>query len=300
MDKEVAALWKENSAKAHLRNRAARRNPLAAAAGPARDQDNSGNMKPVAELKLDVLSQDATAEELRIWVKKFEAYYHASNMQAARIAVQQAYLRNCLDNALALQLDSTVQQTTPIPGGGSHVYFCIDRHFQEENDIYMTQQQEQDERAFLESLEAAVSEADVGGMNLQDALCMMLVAGIRDVRLKEKLPELEEPTLPAFTTLIDAYLHAKATAGNTAVVNKVFTPGGGNKKAQNKQGGQGQQRPSISDAEKKRRTIMKGKCFRCGNGEHMANNCQIARDIKCRTCSASGHIAAACLPTASI
>ena len=65
----------------------------------------------------------------------------------------------------------------------------------------------------------------------------MLVAGIRDVRLKEKLSELEEPTLPAFTTLINAHLHAKATAGNT--VNKVFTPGGGNKKAQGKQGGQG-------------------------------------------------------------
>ena len=32
----------------------------------------------------------------------------------------------------------------------------------------------------------------------------------------------------------------------------------------------------------------------------MANNCQVAKDIKCRTCSASGHIAAACLPTASI
>ena len=160
MDKEVAALWKEISAKAHLRSQAARRNPLAAAAGPARDQDNSGNMKLVAEL--------------------------------------------------------------------------------------------------------------------------------------------EEPTLPAFTTLIDAHLPAKATAGNTAVINKVFTPGGGNKKAQNKQGGQGQQRPGISDAEKKRRAVMKGKSYRCGNGEHMANNCQIAKNIKCRTCRASGHIAAACLPTASI
>ena len=64
MDKEVATLWKEISAKAHLRNQAAQRNPLAAAAGLARDQDNSGNMKLVAELKPDVLSQGATAGEL--------------------------------------------------------------------------------------------------------------------------------------------------------------------------------------------------------------------------------------------
>lgn len=32
----------------------------------------------------------------------------------------------------------------------------------------------------------------------------------------------------------------------------------------------------------------------------MANNCQVAKDIKCRSCNASGHIAAACLPTASV
>ena len=121
MDKEVVNLWKEISAKAHVRNQAARRNPLLAAAGPARDHDNSGTMKLVAELKPDVLSQDATAGELRIWVKKIEAYYHASNMQVARIAVQQAYLRNCLDNALALQLDSTVQPTTPFNGGWGHI-----------------------------------------------------------------------------------------------------------------------------------------------------------------------------------
>ena len=50
-------------------------------------------------------------------------------------------------------------------------------------------------------------------MTLQDALCMMLVAGLRDLRLKEKLSELKEPTLPAFTSIIDAHIHAKATAG---------------------------------------------------------------------------------------
>ena len=62
----------------------------------------------------------------------------------------------------------------------------------------MTQQPGQDKRAFLGSLKAAASEADVGGMTLQDALCVMLGAGIRDVRLKEKLSELKEPSLPAY------------------------------------------------------------------------------------------------------
>ena len=275
MDKEAELLGKEVSTKAHVRNQAAaRRYQVLAAAGPARDQENTGIMKLVVELKPDVLSQYATTGELRIWVKKFEAYYHASNMQVARIAVQQAYLRNCLDNALALQLDSTVQQTTPILGGGVSCILTWTAIFKRKYPpllrrkqfFHMTQQQGQDERAFLKTLKAAASKADVGGMTLQDALCMTLVAGIRDVRLKEMLSDLEEPAFSASTTIIDAHLHANATAGNTVVVNKVFTPGG-NKKGQNKQGGgQGQRRLGISDAEKRRRTIVKGKCYRCGSG----------------------------------
>ena len=168
----------------------------------------------------------------------------------------------------------------------------------------MTQQPGLDDRVFLESLKAAASEVDVGGKTLQDALCIMLVAWTRDVRLKEKLSELEEPTLPEFSTIIVAHLQAKATIGNTGGVNKVLSPGGNrNNTGQNKQGGQGvqgQQHLGISDAEKKLQTVMKGKCYQCGSGDHMANNCQFAKDIKCRICNASGHIAAACLPTASV
>ena len=103
----------------------------------------------------------------------------------------------------------------------------------------MSQQPGQDEREFLESLKAAASEADMGGMTLQDALCMMLVTGIRDTRLKEKLSELEESTLPAFSILFDAHLHAKATAGSTASINKVYSPNNGNKKAQKGNQGSG-------------------------------------------------------------
>ena len=110
--------------------------------------------------------------------------------------------------------------------------------------------------------------------------------------------------MPASSTIIDAYLHAKATSGSTAVVNKVFTPGGNrNNKGQNKQdgqSGQGQQCSGISDAAKKRQTVMKGKCYRCGSGDHMANNCKVSKDIKYQSFNASGHIAAACLPTASV
>ena len=62
----------------------------------------------------------------------------------------------------------------------------------------MSQHQGQDERGFLEQLKSADAEADIEGMNLEDALCLTLLSGLRDVRLREKLNELEQPTLPAF------------------------------------------------------------------------------------------------------
>ena len=149
----------------------------------------------------------------------------------------------------------------------------------------MSQQQGQDERAFLEQIKSAAAEADIEGMNLEDALCLTLLSGLRDARLREKLSELEQPTLPAFGVLIDAYLHSKATSGSTAAAN---CSEGRNQQQNKNKGGGGAQK--ISEAEKKCRNSMKSKCFRCGSGKHMANNCRVARDVKCRSCGAQGHI----------
>ena len=155
----------------------------------------------------------------------------------------------------------------------------------------MSQQQGQDERAFLESIKSAAAEADIEGMNLEDALCLTLLSGLRDARLREKLSELEQPTLPAFGVLIDAYLHSKATSGPAAAANR--SEGRNQQQNKNKGGGNA---PKVTEAEKKRRNSMKGKCFRCGSGEHMANNCRVAKDVKCRSCGAQGHIQSACGP----
>ena len=93
--------------------------------------------------------------------------------------------------------------------------------------------------------------------------------------------------MPAFGVLIDAYLHLKATAGST-------TAAANRSEGRNQQ--QNKNKPKVSDAEKKRRATMKGKCFRCGSGEHTANNCRVAKDVKCRSCGAQGHIQSACGP----
>ena len=76
-------------------------------------------IKLVTELKPETLAHDATSGELRIWLKKFKAYYMASGMQNARTAVQQAYLINCLDRELFLQLDGCITPQTPVLGPNS-------------------------------------------------------------------------------------------------------------------------------------------------------------------------------------
>ena len=134
-------------------------------------------------------------------------------------------------------------------------------------------------------------------MNLEDALCLFTISGLKDPRLREKLSELENPTMPAFSVLIDAHMHAKATAGGSAAAAAASAAstnkGQGKKKNSNNNNNNG--RPPLSDTEKKRRSIMKGKCYRCRSPEHMANACNVAKEVKCKKCNATGHTAAACV-----
>ena len=82
------------------------------------NQDGGGNMKLIGDLKPDDLTHDSSACDLRVWHKKFKSHYAASNLQLCRLSVQQAHLLNCLDRELSLQLDSSIQATTPVLGAG--------------------------------------------------------------------------------------------------------------------------------------------------------------------------------------
>ena len=158
----------------------------------------------------------------------------------------------------------------------------------------MEQRTGKDERTFLESIKAAAGEADIQGMNLEDALCLVCLTGLKDNRLREKLSELETPTLTAFAVLIDAYMHSKATAGSSAAavaaVGRQQNKGENRKNNNNNNNGN---RPGLSDSEKKRWSVMKGKCYRCGSPDHMANNCSVTKDVKCKKCNGVGHTQAA-------
>ena len=160
-------------------------------------------------------------------------------MQLARNQVQQAYLLNCLNSELYLRLMSAIAATTPVLGASASCLTMLANIFWQKYPLLlrrktffgMEQQSGQDERAFLESIKAAAGEADIQGMTLEDALCLVCLTGLKDNRLHEKLSELETPTLPAFTVLIDAYMHSKATTGSSAAAAAAVA------RQQNRQGG---------------------------------------------------------------
>ena len=116
-----------------------------------------------------------------------------------------------------------------------------------------------------------------------------------DARLREKMSELEEPTIAAFNTLIDAHMDSKATSVAASLARTNCQPNRG--RGGNGRGGQGQSgqqnRQPIPDGERKRRQIMKGKCFCCASADHFANNCSLVKEIICKKCNNVGHIAAA-------
>ena len=61
-------------------------------------------------------------------------------------------------------------------------------------------------------------------------------------------------------------------------------------------GGVRNQRPnsSLSEEEKRRRKIFKGKCFRCGSNDHMQPACKLPSSITCNVCHQPGHISPVC------
>ena len=198
LEKKVEEWWEITTAAAHTRSiRAAAviaTPPAAARRPPPPHVEGTGHMKLVGALKPDNLQHDLTAGDLRVWRKKFESYYTASNMHLRKLNVQQAHLLNCLGRELSLQLDSSIQATTPVMGNSVTCLSILTGIFEKKypvllrrkNFFSMAQQAGQDERSFAEAVKIAANESDIAGMTLQDAICLVILTGCKDTRLKEK------------------------------------------------------------------------------------------------------------------
>ena len=78
--------------------------------------------KPEKDLKPSELSAEMSPVEFAYWVDAFEAYHAGSNMQVATIAVQQAFLKACVNVILYNQIEQYITAgVTPVLGQGDSI-----------------------------------------------------------------------------------------------------------------------------------------------------------------------------------
>ena len=108
----------------HERHAAAPQAAIAAAPAPA-PAPARASVKPSGELKPKELSHDASMATFRTWKKQFCADYDAGNLGTLPCTQQQAYLNNCVDEALTSRIDRESTGTTPVYSPIQGLMTCI-------------------------------------------------------------------------------------------------------------------------------------------------------------------------------
>ena len=120
---------------------------------------------------------------------------------------------------------------------------------------------------------------------------MMYAVGVRDDKLRQKFYEIPDPTLRQFHVIMDAWSQRTRQMSDhdkkPAVTMKVGDKSQKKKEVNTK-------RAPLSSEEKTRRQNIKGRCFRCGQADHMMPACKLSANITCNTCKNPGHISSAC------
>ena len=114
----------------HERHAAAREAAIAALPAPAPARASA---KPSAKLKPKELSHDASMATFRTWKKQ---YYDVGNIGSLPCTQQQAYLNNCINEALRSRIDRESTVMTPIYSPIQGLMTCVrvlDNYFLEVN-----------------------------------------------------------------------------------------------------------------------------------------------------------------------
>ena len=144
------------------------------------------------------------------------------------------------------------------------------------------------------------NEGDLENLTLEGCYCLVYQLGVKDDTLRRELCKVSQPTLAEFDTILEAHalveasekLRAKSAHANGASGNQKKSSGSNSSRSN-------PARVKLTEEEKKRRGAIKGKCYRCGAGDHMIPGCKLPPTVTCNSCKNPGHIAAACLKSSS-
>ena len=213
---------------------------------------------------------------------------------------QKHYLLKCIEAELGESLLALTDATTPIfdvPNNPTkyvitHLIKELNRHFPVTNrqkDFFLQSQGPQQFTAYIDKLRNMAVEANLANATAEDLIVVMAIVGYREEELRGDLHKLDSPKLQDVFKIGKAYKRKTfAEKEFTLKVNaQQTTSGGGAWPKQPKK----QEDPTRS---KEIERLMKGKCYRCGEG-HLTDQCsQKGSSLKCTSCGRKGHIAKAC------
>ena len=129
-------------------------------------------------------------------------------------------------------------------------------------------------------------EAELSNDTAEDLIVVMGIVGCKDDELRRDLQKLEAPKLADIIKLGEAHERKVfAEKGFAVKVNAVQASTGAKPKAK---------RTDDPVRRKEMERLMKGKCYRCGEGQQTDQCFQKGGSLKCTACNRKGHVAKAC------
>lgn len=261
--------------------------------------------KTVLELKPKTLTRNHTPVELKVWLKRFSAYYVASRMERKDILEQQAHFMSCVDEYLEQKIRSKIEDITPVREAHG-IRSCISTlkeyfllqfpQFSRTLDFFKLEHKHgQLFSDFVAALNRRGDEADLTRLDDQSIYVFRYIATCKDAELRKEFLKVEQPTKDALEKVVTNYERSKTT------VKSIEHDSGGcrsnrvgfqYKKPYNVKRQGGQRRPKT--AYRKQQDYKKtGKCIRCGGKYSQSHKCT-ARHAKCNKCGKQGHYASVC------
>jgi len=276
--------------------------PVARAPGPVKVADG---------LKPKQLSRDSTPVEVRIWIKRFKAYFRSSQMDNMLLSVQQEYFEACLEDVLVERLSDKYNETTPmlndnVPPGTVTCIGLVLEEFLVLHPLYTRRldffrsnlSPGQAASEWASSLKRQGDEASIETLEADDIYVMRYLVAIPDPLLTELL-KIEEPTRAKFDQLINQYEQGLVyrSSGNSAAVAAFGEKPKGARSKKPQKGrkqpvaGPGTAKSPIGQRMDQMRTA--GQCTRCGS-KQSPHSCDYD-SLSCKKCGRTGHLASVCL-----
>ena len=133
-------------------------------------------------------------------------------------------------------------------------------------------------------------------MDTSDLLCVIYITGIRDNDLREKLLEVQNPTIQKFDRVVSSFTQAKKQLSEIkppAQASQAFSQRGKPKQRttqsriteqRTRRDASGQRSNNQPSREEQlRREKLYGKCFRCGKADHVLPECTRPAHLSCGT-----------------